>query len=340
MAPLDWGLGHATRVVPLIRDLQDKGHEVLIGACGESAVLLKSFFPKLTILDDIPSYGITYPQHGFLSVHFALKSPSILRAIAKEKKWLDRVIDQYNIEYVYSDNRYGLNNKRVECKLITHQLDIPAPILLKPFVRLMTGHYFDLFDQILVPDFNKGMNLSGKLSHGRDITTRVKYIGPLSRFNGISVDKHTAINQYQCVALISGPEPTRTYFEEILRREIAITGLKALIIQGKPSLPKDTTEGNVRTVNHLPDDVLASVLKQAGLIISRSGYSTIMDLHALDLQAMLVPTPGQAEQVYLAEYHHTANKHLRVRQNELTAERILQTRKRLNFAAWSTQKLT
>lgn len=338
VAPLDWGLGHCTRIIPVVHDLRQKGHEVILAACGPGAVLLRSHFPDLLLLDDIPSYHITYPDHGSFVMHFLLKTPSLIKAIHAENKWLEGVVEKYKIDEVYSDNRYGLNHRHVRCRLITHQLNIPAPWYVSPWVRMMSSHYFDKFDQILVPDFNHAMNLSGALSHGRETSSKVKYIGPLSRF---TLKDHSNIKPtviYDCVAMISGPEPSRAEFEKALLLYLAETPFKCLLIQGKPDEPHQSTQGNIHVVNHLPDEELISVLKSAGLVICRSGYSSIMDLHALGLRAMLVPTPGQAEQIYLADYHHTAGRHIRVRQNELSAEKIQQVMKRINFAPWITQK--
>lgn len=335
---MDWGLGHCTRIIPLVQDLLAKNNEVILAACGPGVAILKSHFPKLLLLDDIPSYRITYPDHGFFTMHFLLRSPSFMRAVSAEHQWLNAAVERYSIDEVYSDNRYGLYHKKIKCKLITHQLNIPAPWFLLPFVRMMASHYFEKFDQILVPDYNHGMNLSGALSHGKYESGRVKFIGPLSRFHKVDSIDVSGNDAYDCVAVISGPEPARGLFEELLFKELQKTGLKSLLIQGKPDEKKDVVLGNVRVVNHLTDDELVKNLMSSGLIICRSGYSTIMDLHALDLRAMLVPTPGQAEQIYLADYHHTADRHLRVRQNELNAEKIIQVKKRINFATWSTRK--
>lgn len=338
VAPLDWGLGHCTRVIPVVRNLREKGHEVILAACGSGAVLLRDQFPDLLLLDDIPSYQITYPDHGSFVLHFLMKTPSLFKVINAENKWLAAIVKKHGIEEVYSDNRYGLYHRDVKCKLITHQLNIPAPWYVLPWVRMLTGHYFDKFDQILVPDYNHAMNLSGALSHGREVSRKVKYIGPLSRFGQSNEETKQPQNVFDCVALISGPEPARSEFERILLLHLGKTPFKSLIIQGKPDVTYSAVNGDVQIINHLPDDELIAVLKSAGLIICRSGYSTIMDLHALELRAMLVPTPGQAEQIYLADYHNTAGRHFRVRQKELSPEKIEQVMKRINFAPWITQK--
>ena len=315
VAPLDWGLGHATRCAVLIDRWLEEGHEVILASNGRSAAWLQQRYPQLEVLTDIPDYAVTYPNAGSMVVHFAKQLPRLIRVVRDENRWLERIVTERNIDSVYSDNRYGLHHQRVPCTLITHQLYVRVPWWSKALVQGIFNRYLTRFQSIWVPDYEQGNTLSGALSHGGSWDDRVQYIRPLSRF---AVPERSRRAAQRLVALISGPEPSRTAFEQQLRGLLIETGHSALLILGRPDKATHEVHGNLTIINHLPDEQLALVLKQAQLVICRSGYSTIMDLEALDVRAMLVPTPGQTEQEYLAKYHAKLGRHDMISQQELS----------------------
>jgi hypothetical protein len=299
VAPLDWGLGHATRCVPLINRLLAEGHNVQLASNGRSARWLANYFPQLKVHTDIPDYAITYPERGSMEWHFLKQSPRLLRVIRAEHRWLERFTEAHTIDEVYSDNRYGLYHERVKCTLITHQLFIRAPWYARAGVHRLTEHYIQQFDACWVPDYASEPNLSGALSHASKLPRNVKFIGPQSRFTNVMFDASAPV--YDNVALISGPEPTRSHFQAELLLRFQQEGKTALIVCGTPEQSFDRTEGCVRLVSHLSDAQLADVLKSAGHLVCRPGYSTIMDLHVLGCKAEFIPTPGQTEQEYLCQ---------------------------------------
>jgi UDP:flavonoid glycosyltransferase YjiC (YdhE family) len=316
-------LGHATRCSVLIDDLLQKGHEVIIASNGRSAAWLQQRYPQLEVLTDIPDYAVTYPSAGSMAVHFAKQLPRLIRVVRDEHRWLERLITERSIDSVYSDNRYGLHHQRLPCTFITHQLHLRVPWWSRALVHGILNRYLKRFQSIWIPDYEKGNTLSGALSHGAKWDNRVQFIGPLSRFAfGFAVAERSRglARSPRLVALISGPEPSRTAFEKQLRRLLVETGQTALLLLGRPDEAIHEVDGNLTIINHLPDEQLAMVLKQAQLVICRSGYSTIMDLHALKCRALLVPTPGQTEQEYLAEFHAERKNHNMVLQPLLTAE--------------------
>lgn len=319
VAPLDWGLGHATRCAVLIDRWLEEGHEVILASNGRSAAWLQQRYPKLEVLTDIPDYAVTYPSAGSMAVHFAKQLPRLIRVVRDEHRWLERIVTERNIDSVYSDNRYGLHHQRVPCTFITHQLYVRVPWWSKALVHGICNRYLKRFQSIWVPDYEKGNTLSGALSHGGSWDDRVQYIGPLSRFavpersRGLDCARPPRL-----VALISGPEPSRSAFEQQLRQLLIETGHAALLILGRPDKATHEVHSDLTIINHLPDEQLADALTQAELVICRSGYSTIMDLEALDVRALLVPTPGQTEQEYLAEYHAKLGRHDMISQQELS----------------------
>ena len=303
VAPLDWGLGHATRCVPLIRRVLAEGHHVQLASNGRSARWLKDYFPQLTVHTDIPDYAITYPERGSMEWHFLKESPRLLRVIRAEHAWLERFTETHALDEVYSDNRYGLYHESVKCTLITHQLFIRTPWYARAAVHRLTEYYIQMFNACWVPDYAGESNLSGALSHASKLPRNVQFIGPQSRFTDGTFD--TSAPAYDNVALISGPEPARSHFQAELLLRFQQEGKSALMVCGTPEKFFDRMEGCVRVVSHLPDAQLAGVLKSAGHIVCRSGYSTIMDLHALGCKAEFIATPGQTEQEYLCQVQST-----------------------------------
>ena len=348
VAPLDWGLGHATRCTPLIDRWLSEGHEVIVASNGRSAAWLKQRYPQLEVLTDIPDYAVTYPANGSLSVHFAKHLFRLLRVVREENNWLKNLVESRSIQGVYSDNRYGLYHERIPCTLITHQLYVRVPWWAKTLVSGLLNRYFKRFQSIWVPDYANGKTLSGALSHAGSWDDKVSYIGPLSRMTRLCSEPKTnetneakeakqAIEDMEdlalskgkvpersqrgeIVALLSGPEPSRTAFEQQLRQLLADMHRPALLVLGKPDEQLYEQSGQLTCVNHLPDEALADALKRAPLVICRSGYSTLMDLDAIGVRALLVPTSGQTEQEYLANYHEQQGNHYRVEQKHLTTD--------------------
>jgi len=325
VAPLDWGLGHATRCAPLIDGWLNEGHEVLIASNGRSAAWLKQRYPQLEVLTDIPDYAVTYPSNGSMVLHFAMQWPRLMRVARAENRWLKQLASERRIDHVYSDNRYGLFHEHVPCTLITHQLYVQVPRWSKMPVYGILNRYCKRFQSIWVPDYKGGNTLSGALSHGGNWDGKVRYIGPLSRLAldfarapGLEVPDRS--RGPVILALVSGPEPSRTAFEHQLRHLLIEMGETALLVVGTPDSERHEVQSNLTIINHLPDEQLAQAIEQAQLIICRAGYSTLMDLHVMKKRALLVPTPGQTEQEYLAEYHAKQGTHEASCQDKLTVE--------------------
>ncbi len=312
VAPLNWGLGHATRCIPLIQKLLSEGHEIIIATDGHPMELLKAAFPDLSYIT-LASYKIHYNK-GKSQLTAMLRSiPVILWGIIREHHQLKKIIREHQIERVISDNRFGLWNKHLHSTYITHQLMIKMPKglgFMTPVIWLGHRFFINRFDVCLIPDFEGEDNLSGDLSHKYPVPRHARFIGPLSRLTQFSTQSPIIPGlRFDTVALVSGPEPQRTIFEQQLIKRFKNSTDRVLIIQG---LPADKTSGqidetheNLTILPHLDTDKLASILLQAKEIICHSGYSTLMDLYALNCldKAELIPTPGQTEQEYLALYH-------------------------------------
>lgn len=306
VCPLNWGLGHATRCIPLINKELTEGNDVYIATDGLPLQVLKEHFPRQTYIE-FPSYRFRYSS-GKTQVPAMLSSiPGILTGIIREHYQLKKICGKYKIQKIISDNRFGCFHKKVESVYITHQLNIMMPTGLKHFQKIIRHiHYFFInqYDTCLLPDYPGDKNLSGALSHGFPLPRNAQFIGPLSRFEGITIPDMPEI--YENIAIVSGPEPQRTLFQQQLRKICLDSGKKSLLICGLPgkNIAPQTTE-NLTILPHLSTAELAGLLVRANKIYCRSGYSTIMDLEALGClgKAEFFPTPGQSEQEYLGEYH-------------------------------------
>lgn len=301
ICPLDWGLGHATRCIPIIRLLLKKNSEVVIAADAGPLALLKQEFPQLTFVQ-LKGYDIQYPKSGSMKMKMLLSIAKIVNGIKEEHIQLDKIIDDHKIDIVISDNRYGCWSKKVKSIFITHQLMAKAPIgesiLHKKIVK-----YIDNYDECWVPDLPGNTNLSGDLSHKYALPKNAFFVGALSRFSRLPPfdsaqgDK----TRFDVMAIISGPEPQRSIFEKLVIEQLIQTNLKALVVCGKTSEEKTETLKNIKIVSHLKSEEMQIAIQNADIILSRSGYSTVMDLVSLGKKVIFIPTPGQTEQEYLAE---------------------------------------
>lgn len=300
IAPLHWGLGHATRCIPVIQAQLDAGNQVLIAANTGPKALLSARFPMLRFVD-IPFMEITYPKDGNMSWHFAKKGFRLIWSIFSEHRKLQSLIREENINLVISDARFGLWTRRCHCVFITHQVNIISPYF-EGIINLLNRWVMSKYDEVWIPDYAQKPGLAGKLSHPKKLPANAKYIGPLSRF--VRTNNFTQPEAEGTLAIVSGPEPQRSMFEaEIVRQHIE-SGEKLTLLKGKPEENKTQTIGNITLYPHLDDDALIAALKSHKNIIARSGYSTIMDFHILGVKRVAYyPTPGQTEQEYLAELH-------------------------------------
>jgi hypothetical protein len=324
VAPLDWGLGHATRCVPIIRALIQQGIEVVVAASGAQKTLLKEEFPGLEYLD-IPGYGINYRPGVFLKWAILWRIPAILKQIQRENKWLDELLKQRQIDAVISDNRYGLYHEKLFCVFITHQLAVRSGWgrLIDRVLLKWNYRFINRFSVCWVPDLPGDYSLAGKLSHPPFLpVVPLKYIGWLSRLQ----PSEARLENKSILLLLSGPEPERTRFEKILFAELARFAGKAVVIRGLPGSahPAPFIREGISINNHLPLHDLNEQLNHAEIIITRSGYSTIMDLVQVRRKAVVVPTPGQTEQEYLGTYLHKRKWMYCVKQKNFELELVLQ----------------
>lgn len=296
VAPLNWGLGHATRCIPIIEALENNGYTPIIASDGVALQMLQKEFPHLQSLE-LPSYHIEYAKNGaFFKWKMIKNSPKMIEAILQEKKTIRQWIDEYDISGIISDNRLGVYSKKIPSVFITHQLNVLTGnttwISSKVHQRIIKK-----FSQCWIPDVETKPNLSGKLGHLENPESNIKYIGPLSRLHKRPVDK-----KYDLMVILSGPEPQRGMLETQLTNEMDLFKGKVIFIKGKIE-PEQKVEqvGNVTYYNFMNTEQLENTFNESEMVLCRSGYTTIMDLAQLGKKAFFIPTPGQYEQEYLAK---------------------------------------
>ncbi|KAB1068373.1 glycosyltransferase [Tamlana haliotis] len=296
VAPLNWGLGHATRCIPIIHALIAQNYMPIIASDGDALALLQKEFPTLTSIE-LPSYNVTYAKKG---KNFKLKlikdSPKLLKAIKNEKKAIAKILEDHDIAGIISDNRMGVRNKKIPSVFITHQLYVLSGST-SWLSTTMHQKFIQKFDVCWVPDVPGEINLSGKLGHVKSFDIPTEYIGPLSRFTS-----NNAVIKNDLLVLLSGPEPQRTFLEEKLLAELKNYQGKVVFVKGQMQA-EQTTEcfGNISIYNFMTSAMLEKTISESALILSRSGYTTVMDLAKLNKKAFFIPTPGQFEQEYLAK---------------------------------------
>lgn len=305
---LDWGLGHACRMVPLISYLLQNQCQILLAATGPQRMILEMTFPGITFLSP-PAYGIRYNRSLVLGLVRQL--PRLLQVVKAEQEWIRGIHEQYGLDLILSDNRYGLHLPGVPSIIVTHQI---APISgmgswVDLRIKKIHASFLQTFDQCWIPD-SEDQGLSGKLSHVKHPPPQARFIGPLSRLERSGAPP---VRNGRLLILLSGPEPSRTRFEALLLRQLKDHPGPYTLVRGLPGETKTIPHA----MNHVSAEQLPELIRNAEFIICRSGYTTIMDLVRLGRTALLVPTPGQTEQEYLAEYLSETGRFISCKEKDL-----------------------
>jgi UDP:flavonoid glycosyltransferase YjiC (YdhE family) len=301
VAPLDWGLGHATRCIPIIHALTELKITVVLAASGPIATIFQKEFPSLKILP-LGGYNITYGRtKSSFKYSLMLKLPRIISCIRYENKWLKQLLASEHFDAVISDNRFGMYHRQVPSVYITHQLNIQTGSKLSDWIaRRIHYSFVNRYSECWVPDAAFAPNLGAILSHPvvyPKIPTR--YLGLISRFQKKPVQKDIDL-----LIILSGPEPQRSMLEKLILDQLSELPRRAVLVRGLPAGPplNHTQFPMLEIYDHLPASELSTLIQRSDMVVSRCGYSTVMDLAILRQKAILVPTPGQTEQEYLAGY--------------------------------------
>lgn len=303
ITPLDWGTGHTTRCIPIIRHLLSTGHLVTVAGNKAQKTLLKKNFPRLNVVH-LKGYEVTYSKkkRNFLP-KLLLQLPRLAATIRQEHTWLHNYVRDHQVDGIISDNRYGCFHHRVPSVIITHQLQIMTGMgtVADRLLRRIHYKYLAQFKECWIPDVAGTPNLAGGLSHPVSVPEHAVYIGILSQMQPAS-DQLPA--DYLLV-LLSGPEPQRTQLSDILWRSVQTVQQQVVFVEGSATAGyRSDIPAHISYHLQLDATALQPLLEGASLVICRSGYSTLMDLVLLNKKAILIPTPGQTEQEYLSRELH------------------------------------
>lgn len=327
IAPLDWGLGHATRCIPIIEGFLHRDADVILAGNGDSLQLLTKEFPSLKYYE-LPGYNPRYSNSGLMILKMIAQVPRFLSVIRREHIALEEIVLKEKIDLVVSDNRYGCWSDNAPSIFITHQVNIlmPGHLGLKHWVNRYNIKLIGKFKECWVPDFPGIHSLAGKLiRNDKSGLRKVRFIGNLSRFKRNDTDKTE--RKFDVLAVLSGPEPQRTAFENILVRQLANSRLRYFIVRGVVGGHRPIAE-SVPAADYMQTAELQSMIDQSECVIARSGYTTIMDLARLGKKAIFVPTPGQTEQQYLGKRLMKMRIALCVSQSRFNLTRALKLSKR------------
>jgi len=315
IAPLDWGLGHTTRCIPLIAHLRSKQRPVLFaGNSWQRAYISKTFAGIETI--HLEGYNIRYSR-SLLMLSLIGQIPQVLTAIRNEQEWIGELCAARAIGGIISDNRYGLYHREVPSVIMSHQLRIRTGLgyLGDELLRPLHYRFLNRFDECWIPDLEDPPGLGGKLSHPHRLPAHSHYLGLLSQ---LGARGRRPDDEGPLLVLLSGPEPQRTMLSDLLWDQLQHYRHPTIFVEGSAAAQsRQPVPAHVQHFLQLSRSELSPLLRQASLVICRSGYSTLMDLVALNKKAILIPTPGQTEQEYLARHLHRAGVFYAVRQKDL-----------------------
>jgi predicted glycosyltransferase len=333
VSPLDWGLGHASRMIPLIGRFIRDSHNVILAGSGRSAELLRNTFPDLRFVSlPGPTVHLGSGKHSYFQL--VLQLPAMAFSVFREHRMITKIVHAEDVDIIISDNRYGLYCRKSISVLITHQVSPVLPVIFRWFefpLYLIIRILINRFDQCWIPDCDHPeVNLSGKLSHRFKKPGNARYIGILSRFSHPDTTPvYQPASRYEVAVVLSGPEPQVSVFEKQIFSQLRALGKSAILVRGMRKTPIEASKPamlHIHEVSHLEVNTFIQVLTQAGIVICRSGYSSIMDFVALGISAVLVPSPGQSEQEFLADRMSEKGWFISVTQDKLDLAGICDAR--------------
>ncbi len=316
VAPTDWGLGHSTRDIPIIRELQRRGHEVTVATGSRALSLLKQEVPECRFLT-MPGPKVRYGRTKFFITEFVREIPKVLLSYNRENRDLHRLLEKESFDLIISDSRFGFYSEWVPSYLINHQIsfDLPLGRAVEYAMARFNEYNFSNFNRVIVPDQNLKKGLAGGIAKTKieGIRKKLFYAGILS-----SVSKTRSKEDIDYLISISGPEPQRTLLEKTVLPQMKHLEGKKVVVLGLPQSNKTRNAKDLFLKDHANREEMADYMNRARFIITRSGYTTMMEVAELDKKrGLFIPTPGQPEQEYLSKWYEKNNWFHSVQQNKL-----------------------
>ena len=316
-APLDWGLGHTTRMIPIIQQLQAQQNTCVIACTPKQKKILEKELALVSYMD-LFGYNMRYSGIWPLWFKIALQIPRLSHLIKKERKWLKSLLQHESFDLILTDNRFGFFHPEIPSIFITHQLTIQTPFFKKQ-INQINQRYIEKFTACWIPYYaDKTTRLSGVLTDTSNCFPNVHFIGPLSRLKKGNASQ----KKYRLLVLLSGPEPQRSILEEKLLYEMAFCTDQTAWVRGTYKSSEKPFPAHIKTWDMASKEELQALIEGSEKIICRSGYSTLMDLDVFKKKALLIPTPGQSEQEYLAQYWNIQFKYPFLNQKKISSANL------------------
>jgi len=338
ISPLNWGLGHASRLTPIINELIKEGHQCYIAGEKPSISVIQQAFPNLTFII-LDNFSIQLSNSNQQLFKLARQLPQFIQSIKRDKRTVESLVNKFNIDCIISDNRYGFRHNFIPSVLLTHQTNIRSGKTmswLKPIVQLFLKNWIKRFDACWIPDIAGQLTISGKLS-SKNLHPNTFRIGITSR---LSIEQHKAnipkqLQNPDVLIISSGPEPQRSLFEGLIKERYINSNLRVVLLRAQPDGKELMKNGFITSLPHCNSSSYLYLLNKSKQIVCRSGYSTLMDLVYVKRKAILIPTPGQYEQEYLAEHMRKHFHFSTVCQKEIASSPLLSFNEDSNQTAFS-----
>jgi UDP-N-acetylglucosamine transferase subunit ALG13 len=330
IAPLDWGLGHTTRCMVLVRYLLAKGHFPVMAGTAAQLAFVQQTLPDIETVS-INGYNVTAKDN---LLHYVRQIPKILRAIKEEKLWLDRWLAAHKVDGIISDNRYGLFSESIPSVFVSNQLRIllGCGSVADDVIQHLQYRYINRFSSTWIADAAGSDNLAGILTHPAIMPHQYAYLGLISQFESVD-NSQTILAEDALLILLSGPEPQRSSLSNTLWKSLMGYEGKVIFIEGTDKLNRNApsefgcSSSNIQHYGKLTNVAMVPLLQQAKLIIAASGLSTVCDIIAWNKKAVLIPTPGQPEQQYIAKHLNGNGQFFAVQQKDFSLEVALSVMK-------------
>lgn len=335
ISPIDWGLGHATRCIPLIQALEKLNYQVFIATEGYHEAILREALPNARFLQ-LRGYRIKYVRIGLLlplAIFFQI--PQIIYNIYYEYMWLQKKQRELQFDIIISDNRFGFYHKNIPSVFITHQLNFQMPFEWATLLfQKIQYAWLKKFSACWVPDMEGENNLSGILANTKlKPNIPIWYMGCLSRLK--QYDDPSAVvykDPIVFLGIVSGPEPQRTLLENLLWTKGNQLNLKFTVVAGTPKVKQAFQQNeNATKYPHLSGVDLVKEINRTDYIICRGGYTTLMELIPFEKKLILIPTPGQTEQILLGKIWQEKKWALCYDQNEFKLSVALNEARTFNY---------
>jgi hypothetical protein len=264
-----------------------------------------------------------------------MQLPKIVFSIFGEYRWLQKAQKTYQFDLIISDNRFGFFHPSISSVFITHQLNVQTPYAWSTnlFQKIQYA-WLKKFSACWIPDIEGENNLSGILANPqKKPNTRLWYMGCLARLiQEQNMDATTNTNKNIFLGIISGPEPQRTLLENLLWDSGNILQLNFALVAGTPFKSNTFKKTSLSVIYpHLSAEELVKQIQEAEYIICRGGYTTLMELIPFRKKLILIPTPGQTEQIYLGALWQKNGWAICYDQHEFDLAKALEQASSFNF---------